>query len=69
MTCILDDDEADIEAEIQRELDALEDDSLQIQDVEDDVNSTVKENEVLIRTKYHYQSLCLSNSNLGDIFF
>lgn len=36
MTCILDDDEVDIEAEIQRELDALEDDSLHIEDVEDE---------------------------------
>ena len=45
MTCNLDDDEADIEAEIQRELDALEDDSLQIEDVEED-NSTLKASEV-----------------------
>lgn len=57
MTCILDDDEVDIEAEIQRELDALEDDNLRIEDVEDDVNSTVKTNEVWTRTKYHYQSV------------
>ncbi|XP_020620609.1 leucine-rich repeat and IQ domain-containing protein 1-like isoform X3 [Orbicella faveolata] len=43
MTCILDDDEADIEAEIQRELEALGDDSLQIEDVEDNTStSTVK---------------------------
>ena len=60
MNCILDDDEVDIEAEIQRELDALEDDNLHIEDVEDDVNSTVKANEVLTRTKYHHQNLCLS---------
>jgi len=47
MTCILDDDEADIEAEIQRELEALGDDSLQIEDVEDSIpNSTVKTDEV-----------------------
>lgn len=45
MTCILDDDEADIEAEIQRELDALGDDSLHIEDVEND-NSTSKTDEV-----------------------
>ncbi|XP_078345883.1 leucine-rich repeat- and IQ domain-containing protein 1-like isoform X2 [Oculina patagonica] len=44
MTCILDDDEADIEAEIQRELDALGDDSLHIEDVEND-NSTSKTDE------------------------
>ena len=41
MTCILDDDEADIEAEIQRELDALEDDSLQIEDVEDESSTLI----------------------------
>ena len=47
MTCILDDDEADIEAEIQRELEALGDDSLQIEDVEENtVTSTVKTEEV-----------------------
>ena len=47
MTCILDDDEADIEAEIQRELEALGDDSLQIEDVEDSIpNNTVKTDEV-----------------------
>ena len=46
MTCILDDDEADIEAEIQRELEALGDDSLQIEDVEENtVTSTVKTEE------------------------
>nr|XP_058949966.1 leucine-rich repeat and IQ domain-containing protein 1-like [Pocillopora verrucosa] len=39
MTCILDDDEVDIEAEIQRELDALEDDSLHIEDVEDETST------------------------------
>ena len=43
----MDDDEADIEAEIQRELEALRDDSLQIEDVEDSIpNSTVKTDEV-----------------------
>lgn len=40
MTCILDDDEADIEAEIQRELEALGDDSLQIEDVEDNTSTS-----------------------------
>lgn len=45
MTCILDDDEADIEAEIQRELDALGDDRLHIEDVED-ANSTLENVEV-----------------------
>lgn len=45
MTCILDDDEADIEAEIQRELDALGDDSLHIEDVEND-SSTLKTDQV-----------------------
>lgn len=43
----MDDDEADIEAEIQRELEALGDDSLQIEDVEDSIpNNTVKTDEV-----------------------
>ena len=46
MTCILDDDEVDIEAEIQRELDALEDDSLHIEDVEDET-STLETDEVI----------------------
>jgi len=47
MTCILDDDEADIEAEIQRELDALGDDSLQIEHVEDNTSTgTVKTDDV-----------------------
>ena len=46
MTYILDDDEVDIEAEIQRELDALEDDSLHIEDVEDET-STLETDEVI----------------------
>ena len=46
MTCILDDDEVDIEAEIQRELDALEDDSLHIEDVEDET-LTLETDEVI----------------------
>lgn len=39
MTCILDDDEADIEAEIQRELDALGDDSLFTENVENSLTA------------------------------
>ena len=41
MKCISDDEEGDIEAEIQRELDALQDDSLlHVEDVEDDYLQT-----------------------------
>ena len=41
MKCISDDEEGDIEAEIQRELDALQDDSLlHAEDVEDDYLQT-----------------------------
>ena len=41
MKCISDDEEGDIEAEIQRELDALQDDSLlHIEDFEDDYLQT-----------------------------
>lgn len=66
MTCKLDDDEADIEAEIQRELDALGDDSLHIEDVEDE-HLTLKTNEVslLLRSKVN-QSLRLLNLYLGQ---
>ncbi|XP_068673772.1 leucine-rich repeat and IQ domain-containing protein 1-like isoform X1 [Montipora foliosa] len=47
MTCMLDEDEADIEADIQRELDALGNDLLQIEDLEEDSLTAVhvKENE------------------------
>ena len=52
MTCILDDDEADIEAEIQRELEALGDDSLQIEDVEDNTStSTLETDDVSLNNK------------------
>ena len=55
MTCILDDDETDIEAEIQRELEALEDDSLQIEDVEDNTsNNTVKTDDVSPNSKLNF---------------
>ena len=41
MTCISDDeDESEIEAEIQRELQALEDDSLHLEDLEDHLSSS-----------------------------
>lgn len=41
MKCISDDEEGDTEAEIQRELDALQDDSLlHVEDVEDDYLQT-----------------------------
>lgn len=41
MKCISDDEEGDIEAEIQQELDALQDDSLlHVEDVEDDYLQT-----------------------------
>lgn len=40
MKCISDDEEGDIEAEIQRELDALQDDSLHVEDFEDDYLQT-----------------------------
>lgn len=60
MTCILDDDEADIEAEIQRELDALGDDSLHIEDVEND-SSTLKTDEVC--------SIRLDLTELCRVFF
>lgn len=41
MKCISDDEEGDIEAEIQRELDVLQDDSLlHVEDVEDDYLQT-----------------------------
>lgn len=41
MKCISDDEEGDIEAEIQRELDALQDDSLlHVEDSEDDYLQT-----------------------------
>lgn len=54
MTCILDDDEADIEAEIQRELEALGDDSLQIEDVEDNTStSTVNTDDVSPNNKHN----------------
>ena len=44
MKCISDDEEGDIEAEIQRELDALQDDSLlHVEDVEDDLQTTTIE--------------------------
>ena len=55
MTCILDDDEADIEAEIQRELEALGDDSLQIEDVEDNTSTiTVKTDDVSRNNKLNF---------------
>ena len=55
MTCILDDDEADIEAEIQRELEALGDDSLQIEDVEDNTSIiTVKTDDVSPNNKLNF---------------
>lgn len=55
MTCILDDDEADIEAEIQRELEALGDDSSQIEDVEDNTStSTVKTDHVSPNNKLSF---------------
>ena len=55
MTCILDDDEADIEAEIQRELEALGDDSLQIEDVEDNTSTiTVKTDDVSPNNKLNF---------------
>lgn len=55
MTCILDDDEADIEAEIQRELEALGDDSLQIEDVEDITStSTVNTDDVSPSNKHNW---------------
>ena len=56
MTCILDDDEADIEAEIQRELDALGDDSLFNEDVEDNLTGKAIEVSLSIITKYLQQS-------------
>ncbi|XP_015748541.1 PREDICTED: leucine-rich repeat and IQ domain-containing protein 1-like [Acropora digitifera] len=46
MTCMLDEDEADIEADIQRELDALGNDCLQIEDLEDETPTTPRANEV-----------------------
>ncbi|XP_074605943.1 leucine-rich repeat- and IQ domain-containing protein 1-like isoform X2 [Acropora palmata] len=46
MTCVLDEDEADIEADIQRELDALGNDCLQIEDLEDETSTTPRANEV-----------------------
>ena len=55
MTCILDDDEADIEAEIQRELEALGIDSLQIEDVEDNTSTiTVKTDDVSRNNKLNF---------------
>ena len=58
MTCILDDDEADIEAEIQRELEALEDDSLQIEHVEDiTTTSTVKTDDVSPNNKLNFHRI------------
>ena len=55
MTCILDDDEAGIEAEIQRELEALGDDSLQIEDVEDNTSTiTVKTDDVSRNNKLNF---------------
>ena len=54
MTCMLDEDEADIEADIQRELDALGNDLLQIEDLEEDSLTAVhvKENEVPTDVSY-----------------
>ena len=57
MTCILDDDEADLEAEIQRELEALGDDSLQIEDVEDNTSTiSVKADVVSPNDKLRFQN-------------
>ena len=49
MTCIFEDDDADIEAEIQRELDELELSSLQIEDDVKDDNLTSNINEVILK--------------------
>ena len=40
MTCMLDEDEADIKADIQRERDALGNDCLHIEDLEDETSTT-----------------------------
>lgn len=71
MTCILDDGEADIETEIQRELEALGDDSLQIEDVEENIStSTVKTDDVSTNNKltFHRTLWNLLLLNLSLIF-
>ena len=40
MTRIVDDDEAEIEAEIQKELDAISSENLEIEDLEEDLSSS-----------------------------
>ena len=54
MTCMLDEDEADIEADIQRELDALGNDCLQIEDLEDETSTTPRANEVFSTRAFRY---------------
>lgn len=66
MTCILDDDEADIEAEIQRELDALGDDSLFTENVENSLTAG-KAVEVSVSTKCLQQSFPFSKF-IGSLY-
>lgn len=61
MKCISDDEEGDIEAEIQRELDALQDDSLlHVEDVEDDYLQTTT-TEVTLQLNNIETLICLTN--------
>ena len=54
---MLDEDEADIEADIQRELDALGNDCLQIEDLEDETSTTPRANEVFSARAFRYQTI------------
>ena len=51
---MLDDDNADIEADIKRELDAFGNDCLQIEDLEDEPFTTPRANEVFSARAFRY---------------